>query len=185
MNQGPDATGPAANIRRLFPSVAALTLFGWSLGALGTTLNDLSDKDFVSAIVSPAALGFDCKDTEPAKSVCERWIARFLGDRPHITGKAAKVPILLAYGGKDTTITPDQFQCGIDRLAADKANVTECYHPEAGHGPLPALSGGRAVEWIANVTLGTPLTTPCPSETITLADDQVAPIPCLNPPPND
>lgn len=155
------------------------------LEALGTTVNDLFDKDFISAIVSPAALGFDCKDEEPAKSVCEKWIARFLGDRPHITGKAAEVPILLAYGGKDTTITPDQFQCGIDRLANDQATVTECYHPEAGHGPLPAVSGGHAVDWISHVTLGTPLTTSCPSDTIAPVDDQGQPIPCLNPPPND
>lgn len=156
-----------------------------ALEALGTTLNDIFDEDFVKAIVSPAALGFDCKDEEPAKSVCERWITRFLGDRPHITGEAAKVPVLLAYGGKDGTITPDQFQCGIDRLAADQANVTECYHPESGHGILPALSGEHAVDWIAHVTLGTPLTTSCPSDSITPVDDQGAPIPCLNPPPND
>ncbi|NOZ00324.1 MAG: alpha/beta fold hydrolase [Deltaproteobacteria bacterium] len=156
-----------------------------ALEALGTTLNDIFSKEFISAIVSSAALGFDCKDKEPAKSICEKWISRYLGDRPHITGEAAQVPILLAYGGKDTTIPPDQFQCGIDRLADDQANVTQCYLPESGHGILPAMAGEHAADWIAHVTLGTPMTTSCPSDKILPLDGDGNPIPCMNPPPND
>ena len=70
------------------------------LQALGTYADELFDTDFAAAVGYPSASGA-C-----ASPLCDKWQARYSSDRPHLTGKAATTPILLAYGGKDTTIPP-------------------------------------------------------------------------------
>ena len=156
-----------------------------TLEALGTRSTDIFDPAFTGAVMASAASGVACPSDEPAKSTCEMWIARYLEDRPHLTGAAAQVPILVAYGGKDDAITPDRFQCVLDRLQEDKANVTYCFEPDGMHGELPAQAGGFAVDWIAHQTLGTPLTATCPSDKIELTNDKGEPMKCASLPPND
>jgi hypothetical protein len=108
-----------------------------------------------------------------------------LADRPHLTGKAATVPILLTYGGKDDAITPDRFQCVLDRLQEDQATLEYCYDPEGMHGELPAQLGGYAINWIAHKTLGEAMTSSCPSTEMNLVDGDGNPQKCATPPPND
>lgn len=156
-----------------------------TLESLGSKSTDLFDPAFTSAVMSSAATGVDCPADEPAKTTCETWIARYLEDRPHLTGAAAQVPILVAYGGMDDAITPDRFQCVLDRLQEDKANLTYCFEPEGMHGELPAQAGAYAVDWIAHQTLGTPLTATCGSDKIELIDSKGEPMKCAPLPPND
>jgi len=156
-----------------------------SMEALGTNLLEVFDPAFTVAIQGAAAFGSECPGEEPAKSTCEKWIARYLADRPHLTGKAATVPILVTYGGKDDAITPDRFQCALDRLQEDQANLEYCFDPEGMHGELPLQLGGYAINWIANKTLGEALDAPCPSKEIKLVDEDGAPMKCATPPPND
>lgn len=155
------------------------------LNALGTTLLDVFEPEFTQAVKVSAAFGTACPDDEPGKSTCEKWVARYLADRPHLEGEAATVPILVTYGGKDDAITPNRFQCVIDRLEEDEANLEYCFDPEGMHGELPAQLGGYAIAWVAHKTLGEPLTAPCPSTEMKLVDDKGEPQKCETPPPND
>lgn len=155
------------------------------MNALGTNLLDVFEPSFTDAVKVAAGFGSECPQQEPSKSVCEKWIGRYLEDRPHLTGKAATVPILLTYGGKDDAITPDRFQCVLDRLHEDQANLEYCYDPEGMHGELPAQLGGYAINWIAHKTLGEAMTSSCPSTQIHLVDEQGKPQKCATPPPND
>jgi hypothetical protein len=50
---------------------------------------------------------------------CETWNARFAADYPHLPATAARVPTLLAYGGKDEYRVPPLMECVVNRLAAD------------------------------------------------------------------
>ena len=156
-----------------------------ALEALGTNLLDVFDPSFTDAVVGSAALGGACPEEEPSKSICEKWIGRYLADRPHLTGKALDVPVLVTYGGKDDAITPDRFQCVLDRLEGDGANLEYCYDPEGMHGELPAQLGGYAINWLAHKTLGEALEAPCPSTEIKLIDENGDPQACATPPPND
>ncbi len=155
-----------------------------TLEEAGTTILDLVDVDFRNTIMLPAA-GQPCGTDEPAATVCKRWTARYVGDRPHLTGATAQVPLLVMYGGKDTTIVPERFQCALDRLKTDAAATTFCFDPAAGHSDLPALHGDYAADWIANKTLGLPITATCPSDKIELKDDKGVQVVCASPPPND
>jgi predicted esterase len=156
-----------------------------AMDALGTNLQDVFDPAFTSAVQASAALGAECPADEPAKSTCEKWIARYLSDRPHLTGKAATIPILVNYGGKDDAIPSDRFQCVLDRLHEDKVNLEYCFDPEGMHGELPLQLSGYTINWIANKTLGEALEAPCPSKEINLIDDNGDPMKCNTPPPND
>ncbi|MFW5740783.1 MAG: hypothetical protein ACOC1F_10510, partial [Myxococcota bacterium] len=156
-----------------------------AMEALGDTLPDVFEPTFYEAVQLSAGLGQPCPEDEPGKSICEKWVARYLADRPHLSGKAATVPILVSYGGKDDAITPDRFQCVLDRLEGDGANLEYCYDPEGMHGELPAQLGGYAINWIASKTLGEPLSAACPNTEINLVDDDGEPMKCATPPPND
>lgn len=153
--------------------------------ALGKDVTEVFDPAFADAVKLSAGLSQPCPQEEPGKSICEKWIDRYLADRPHLTGKAATVPILVTYGGKDDAITPDRFQCVLDRLQTDGVNAEYCFDPEGMHGELPAQLGGYAINWIAHKTLGEPLEADCPSTTIELVDDEGKPVKCATPPPND
>lgn len=106
-----------------------------------------------------AALATNCAVDD---TVCTTWRARYGADRPHLTGTAATTPLLVAYGGKDTTIAPDRARCGIDRLKADGAAMTFCYEPEAGHQTILNLRGKYVTDWIASKTLGGAAPAACP-----------------------
>ncbi|GAC1353115.1 MAG: hypothetical protein NVSMB1_23110 [Polyangiales bacterium] len=155
------------------------------LEAIGKDLNDVYDPVFADAVAIAAATGNACETTEPKKSICEKWIARYTADRPHLTGKAAAVPILLAYGGKDDTLAPDRMKCVVDRLRKDGANLTVCLDPDTDHGGIVRTKPDFANDWIASKTLGAPAPPACAKDEKGLVDAMGQPISCAQPPPND
>jgi pimeloyl-ACP methyl ester carboxylesterase len=162
---------------------------GWTaLEALGKDASDLFDSHFMDVIGDPAAGGSACPTTEPDKTTCETWMARYQADRPHLTGKAKTTPIVLFYGAKDTTIPPDRMTCAIDRLKkTDAAAVKICVDANALHGTIPALRAGWANDWIASLTLGgtAPSDADCGADETSLKDGSGTQIVCNTLPPND
>jgi pimeloyl-ACP methyl ester carboxylesterase len=144
------------------------------LEALGTYAYELFDQSMVDSIGDAAAFG-----TCPAgNALCEKWIARYIADRPKFTGATAQVPILFLYGGKDTSLPPARAKCALDKLNADGVNLSFCYEPEGGHGELINVRGDYVADWIAQQALGAAAPPACPS-----ADAFTAT--CATPPPND
>ncbi len=142
------------------------------LAPLGKDIRDVLDPAWQTSVKSDAALGSGCGD-----ALCRKWHDRFAADRPHLTGNVGKIPILLPYGGKDTTIPADRMACVIDRLDTDKANYKLCFQPDAAHTPVVNVTADYANDWIAARTLGAAEPPPCPG---------VFPKPaCATPPPND
>ena len=75
-------------------------------------------------------------------------------DWPHLTGGAAKVPILIYYADNDTTLPPDYIQCVFNRLTSDQTNYQVCYDTDpVGHGGVVADNASNVVEWIASKTI--------------------------------
>ena len=155
------------------------------LAALGTDARDLYTPEFQNAIASAAAISGTCPSDPTLAPVCEKWLARYAADRPHLTGSAAKVPIFLAYGGQDGTITTDRMKCVFDRLATDQANFKVCVNPGTDHTGIVRTKADYTNDWIANVALGEKAPDPCPFDERVLTDDGGAIIPCNTPPPND
>lgn len=150
----------------------------WSSNALttlGATYNEeLFDSSFANAVGDASALGNPC-----TTDVCTKWVNRYTADRPHITGSAAQVPILVAYGMKDTTIPESRMRCALDRLKSDNTKLTFCVDPEGDHNAIPARKAEYAADWIGNVVLGEPAPAACAAnESLITAD-------CATPPPND
>jgi pimeloyl-ACP methyl ester carboxylesterase len=123
------------------------------LEAIGTTVNDLLDPDFIAAIAQPAEFG-TCATDEPKASLCNKWMTRFRSDWPHLTGAAASVPILDVYGTADATITPDLATCVWNRLTADQANYATCLVPGGTHSGILGTTAAYVADWIAARTLG-------------------------------
>jgi pimeloyl-ACP methyl ester carboxylesterase len=155
------------------------------LESLGTKPTDVYDPAFAEAIgLTAAGLG-TCSTAEPAKSTCEKWMARYKEDRPVLTGEAAKVPILFVYGNKDTTLAPDRMTCARDWLASTGGNVAYCVEPEATHGGIVSERAGYANEWIAGLTLGAGAPAPCPKGGDDIVDATGAKATCNTLPPNE
>ncbi|MCU0693826.1 MAG: alpha/beta fold hydrolase, partial [Polyangiaceae bacterium] len=155
------------------------------LEAIGTILTDVFSKEFTAAVMGPATFGSDCAGEDSVKAICEKWMARYQADRPHLTGKATEVPILINYGGKDDSLEPARFQCGVDRLLEDGANLSYCFLREGTHGELPAMLGDYTADWIANQILGERMEASCPSTELGLVNSNGKPVTCATPPPND
>jgi predicted esterase len=86
--------------------------------------------------------------------LCETWLGRMTADYPHLTGGAAKVPILVYYANNDTTLSPPFAQCAFNRLVTDQANVQICYDTDpVGHGGVVAVNSTNVIDWIASKTL--------------------------------
>jgi pimeloyl-ACP methyl ester carboxylesterase len=136
----------------------------------------LFEDSFVTAVGAPAAgFGAGCA----GNAVCEKWLKRYSADRPHLTGAAAKTPILLVYGGGDTTIPPERMRCALDRLKEDGTNLSVCFETAPGHSTIIDARGEYVADWIANLTLGGPAPSAC--EKGEAAIDKA----CASPPPND
>lgn len=148
-----------------------------ALKPLGTYAADYFDPAFIQAVGKPS-LGI-VGDCPPSDAVCLKWKARYSNDRPHLTGKAATTPILLAYGGKDDTIPPGRMKCGLDRLHEDGAQVSVCVDPEQGHGGIVSAKADYVSDWIASVALGAAAPAAC------AAGESAITVPCETPPPND
>ncbi len=136
----------------------------------------LFEGSFVTAIAAPAAgFGAGCQ----GNPVCEKWIKRYTADRPHLTGAAATTPILLLYGGADTTIPPERMRCALDRLKEDGVNMSFCFEAAATHGSIIDQKSDYVSDWIANLTLGGPAPAAC------AANESAVTAECATPPPND
>jgi pimeloyl-ACP methyl ester carboxylesterase len=136
--------------------------------------HELFDPSFVQEISLPAATGGDCSSER-----CTKWIARYKADRPQLVGDAAKVPILLTYGTKDTTIPPERMRCALDRLKQDGANLTACVDKDLSHSEIVSARGEHVASWIASLTLGEPAPPAC------AANESAIEAACATPPPND
>lgn len=147
------------------------------LKPLGTYADEYFDPAFVSSVAKPS-LGVvgGCATND---AVCLKWQARYSNDRPHLTGKAAQTPILVAYGGKDDTIPPGRMKCAFDRLHEDNAQFSVCVDPEQGHGGIVSAKADYVSDWIASVALGAPAPAAC------AAGEAAINVPCETPPPND
>ncbi len=145
-----------------------------ALVPLGTTVADLFDPTFTDAIAVPAGLGTVC-----VQDPCSTWMARYQADRPHITGAATGVPVLIPYGTVDEWIPADRETCGFDRLTTDKANDTVCVVPGADHDGVVGARSAYVSAWIASKTLGGGDPGACGLAADALVDDAGAPIVCL------
>ncbi len=151
-----------------------------ALASLGTTIADLFDPDFIQAVAVPAALGNGC-DQDP----CSTWMARYEADRPHLTGSATGVPLLVLYGTADEWIPADRETCGFDRLAADHADDSICIVPGVSHDGVVGARAEYVNAWIASKTLGASAPGTCGEGVEALVDDAGIPVTCAVPPPND
>ena len=64
----------------------------------------------------------DCSDS-PASI----WLPRFLADRPVLAPNGA--PVVLWYGGMDTTIAPGYAQCELDKLTRSLPQLSSTLPP--------------------------------------------------------
>jgi pimeloyl-ACP methyl ester carboxylesterase len=159
--------GPDAALELINPSVGtAVQSFVdsdcWSasypdLQAAGNTPDDFFTSIYQGAIV-PAAIPIladgTCEGTPAQVALCNTWIGRMKNDWPHLTGGAAKVPILIYYADNDTTLPPDYTQCVFNRLTSDQTNYQVCYDTNpVGHGGVVAENASNVVEWIASKTI--------------------------------
>lgn len=152
------------------------------LQALGTTVRDIYTQDFQDQITLPAALGEPCADDA---GLCDQWIARYAADRPHLTGSAAQIPILLEYGKMDTTIPPERMACVLDRLHTDAVNLTTCVDPTADHSGVVRNQADYVTDWIASKTLGAEAPAACALGAEAVTEPDGGPAVCATPPPND
>ena len=152
------------------------------LEALGTTSADLFTQDFQNQIEVPAAFGSACAADA---GLCNTWIARYAADRPHLTGTASQIPILIEYGAKDTTIPPERMACVFDRLSTDKAQYTVCVDPAADHTGVVLNQADYVTDWIASKALDGGAPSACALNQSALVDDGGVAIKCATPPPND
>ena len=148
--------------------------------ALGEFPADLYDPLFTGVIKLPAALGAPCSG-----ELCEKWVARYAADRPHLTGKAKDTPQLVLYGTTDTTIPPDRAMCGFARLAADGAAAKICVVPDQTHSGIVGARSAYVNDWIANIAQGAPAPAPCAADQTSLKATDGTPVTCATPPPND
>jgi dienelactone hydrolase len=143
------------------------------LQALGKDINDVYDPSFTNAVSAAVGVGAPCDG-----DLCKKWAARFLADRPHLTGAALKVPIQIAYGGSDMSIPPERMACVLDRLEADGAPYSLCMAPGADHPGVVYKRADFANDWIAARTLGEPEPAPCDAASFKRPA-------CATPPSND
>jgi pimeloyl-ACP methyl ester carboxylesterase len=165
------AADKRAGIKAFFDSSCGDTA---PVAALGQYPTDLYDPAFVSSIKLAAAFGTAC-----STPLCEKWIARYAADRPHLVGAAKTTPTLVLYGTNDTTIPPDRAVCGFDRLAADGAAAKVCVVGGQTHSGIVAERSAYVNDWIANVAQGAPAPAPC------AADEKSLGATCATPPSND
>jgi predicted esterase len=147
------------------------------LAAAGASANDFFLPSYVSsaAVAATPLGGGNCN----GDMTCETWLARMTADWPHLTGAAARVPILVFYANDDTTITPDGMQCVYDRLSADGANYRVCYETNpVGHSGVVSNDADYVADWLAEQTLGAP----GPTETCTALATNDAGVPQLTDP---
>jgi len=160
---GPDSGFPIFNPATLPILSSFVNNDCWSasypdLEEAGTAANAFFTSAYINAIDIPATpVGDGNCQGDPT---CTTWIARMTADWPHLTGAAAKTPILLEYANDDTTITPDLMQCVLNRLTSDNAAYNVCYDTSpVGHSGSVSYHSDYVADWIAQQTLGAPAPT--------------------------
>lgn len=147
-----------------------------ALAAAATYIDELFDPTFVESVSYTAAGTGACND-----ATCEKWMARYAEDRPHLTGSAASTPLLILYGGKDASISPDRMTCAMDRLRGDATKASVCYRPGSTHGGIVDDASETALAWVGARTLGEPEPAPCAA----IGSFSIAGAACPKTPPND
>jgi pimeloyl-ACP methyl ester carboxylesterase len=159
--------GPDAALELINPSVGtAVQSFVdndcWSasypdLQAVGNTPDDFFTSTYqqaISAAAIPILADGTCVGTPAQEALCNTWIGRMKADWPHLTGGAAKVPILIYYADNDTTLPPDYTQCVFNRLTSDQTSYQVCYDTDpVGHGGVVAENASSVADWIASKTI--------------------------------
>jgi pimeloyl-ACP methyl ester carboxylesterase len=161
----------------------------WTLlNALGSSASDVFDPSYTTK-VSLYASGFGTAcPSDPSSDggvdpECDKWMHRFANDRPHLTGAAANVPIVITWGQMDPTITFDRIQCAIDRLKSDGAKLEPvCVQKNADHNNILGQRAGFVSDWIASKTLGGPAPGGCDSTMV--LDASGNPAMCAATPPD-
>jgi pimeloyl-ACP methyl ester carboxylesterase len=128
------------------------------VAALGMKPSDFYDANYVNNV------GFMCA-ANPISSDCTMapstpagdaplWKARWAEDRPSLDATSA--PILVWYGGSDTTVKPGWAQCAKDRFTKDlmatgaTTTIKYCYDPGAAHRDITRGADADFVnQWIA------------------------------------
>ncbi len=130
------------------------------LQALGALPSDFFDPDYVgnvgfSCAAVGASMGQDCTQapSTPAGDA-PLWLSRWKEDRPPLDDQSA--PILVWYGGQDTTVKPGWAQCARTRFANDLSSssatttIKYCFDPNASHRDIIRGANPDFVnQWIA------------------------------------
>jgi pimeloyl-ACP methyl ester carboxylesterase len=163
-------------------------LDGWAMvKALGTDATSYFAPEFIQAVgLTASGVAMACPSDPVLGAVCETWMARYLEDRPHLTGSAARTPIAFLWGGQDTTIAYDRISCALDRLKTDNATLSVvCVEPQADHGGIVKQKADWVADWIAAQTLGEAPPSACTGGEAAIVDPQKRPATCNQVPPND
>ncbi|HEY2745600.1 MAG TPA: lipase family protein, partial [Polyangia bacterium] len=128
------------------------------LQALGATPSDFYDPDYVSNVGFNCAanpLGSDCTQapSTPAGDA-PLWLSRWEEDRPALDDQSA--PMLIWYGGMDTTVKPGWAECAREKFTMDVSATGAttmlkfCYDPNAMHRDIIRGANSDFVnQWIA------------------------------------
>ncbi len=164
--------GPGEGVKLFKPEVQAVIkdfveTTCWSnlyekLGEDGRTVAaDFYDPALVDA-VGDGALARSCAGVSD-EPLCEKWLARYRADPPTLTGKAATIPILVAYGLKDQAIDSKRFQCAVDKLRESSNELAFCIDPDANHVGVILNQSSYVTDWLNKQGFDTPMTTKCPA----------------------
>jgi hypothetical protein len=126
--------------------------------------SDFFTQEMVDA-VGMSALSRSCDDS-PNKPLCNKWMDRYRGDHPVLTGNAATIPILMSYGLKDPIIPNGRFKCGVDKLEQGKSPLEFCINPDANHGGIVLLQSDYVNQWLFHKIDGSKITATCPSHEV-------------------
>ena len=156
-------------------------------GEQGAAADFFSDEMVTALAGADLVFGRDCAGSG-APALCEKWLARYQADHPVHTGKALEVPLLLAYGMRDTTIPKARFACAVEKLgqgrsAAQQGKLAYCVNDNVGHGGSVLAESDYVNDWLAAKALGLP----DPEPTATQCSQRAwnAAIPCDSLLPND
>jgi pimeloyl-ACP methyl ester carboxylesterase len=126
--------------------------------ALGNKPSDFFDADYVNNVGFACAanpIGYDCSmaPSTPAGDA-PLWLSRWKEDRPALDDQSA--PILVFYGGMDTSVTQGRAQCARDKFGKDLMATTAtttikyCFDAAANHRDIIRGANSDYVnQWIA------------------------------------